>query len=88
MLPPSPGPSARSAMSIACGCNMWALNGRLIPQEIASGDYVQAIYSRDGHNGIGSWLLVTSDAGRAANILRLDVTPGAFTIPTHLRQAS
>jgi Tol biopolymer transport system component len=51
-----------------------------IPREIASGDYVQAIYSPNGHAGIGSWLLVTSYAGRATNLLRLDVTPGASPI--------
>jgi Tol biopolymer transport system component len=50
------------------------------PREIASGDYVQAIYSPGGHVGIGSWLLVNTLDGRAANILRLDVTPGAVPV--------
>ncbi len=50
------------------------------PQEMVAGDYVQAIYSRNGHDGIGSWLLVTSVAGRAADLWRLDMTPGAAPV--------
>jgi hypothetical protein len=50
------------------------------PQLMLSGDYVQAVYSLYGHSGIGSWLLVTSVAGRAANLWRLDVTPGAAPV--------
>lgn len=50
------------------------------PQLLLAGDYVQAIYSQAGHGGIGSWLLVTSIAGRAANLWRLDVTPGAAPV--------
>lgn len=46
-------------------------------QEILSGDYAQALYSRGGHNGAGSWMIVTTVAGRAGDIWRIDVTPGA-----------
>lgn len=54
------------------------------PRLMLSGDYVQAIYSPNGHSGVGSWLLVTSIAGRAANLWRLDVTAGA--VPVQLTQ--
>jgi Tol biopolymer transport system component len=54
--------------------------GNAFPQEIAQGDYVQAIYSRAGDGGMGSWLLVASYLGRAANLWRLDVTPGAVPV--------
>jgi Tol biopolymer transport system component len=58
-------------------------------QEIASGDFVQAIYSRNGHDGIGSWMLISSIDGRAANILRLDITPGAVPVAlTYGRQVN
>ena len=50
------------------------------PQSIIIGDFVQAIYSRNGHGGVGSWLLVTSFMGRAANLWRIDVTPGASAV--------
>ena len=49
-------------------------------QEILAGDFAQAIYSRSGHNGAGSWMVVTSIAGRAGDIWRIDVTPGAAFI--------
>ncbi|GAC1349677.1 MAG: hypothetical protein NVSMB27_25030 [Ktedonobacteraceae bacterium] len=54
--------------------------GNASPQEITQGDYVQAIYSRAGHGGVGSWLLVSSYMGRPANLWRIDVTPGAFPV--------
>ena len=50
------------------------------PQLMLAGDDVQAIYSQNGHSGIGSWLLVTSIAGRAADLWRLDMTPGAAPV--------
>ena len=50
------------------------------PQAITTGDYAQAIYSRNGHGGIGSWLLLTSLDGRAGNIWRLDITSGALPV--------
>ncbi|GAC1565291.1 MAG: hypothetical protein NVS3B14_02520 [Ktedonobacteraceae bacterium] len=43
-------------------------------QEILAGDFAQAIYSRSGHSGIGSWLVITSIAGQAGDIWRIDVT--------------
>jgi hypothetical protein len=50
------------------------------PQLLVRGDFVQAIYSRAGHGGIGSWLLVTAMAGRPA-LERVDVLPGTGIIP-------
>jgi hypothetical protein len=44
---------------------------------LLSGDYAQAIYSRSGHNGAGSWLVITSVAGQAGDIWRIDITPGS-----------
>jgi WD40 repeat protein len=53
------------------------VDGAIGPRQLLVGDYVQAIYSRNGHNGIGSWLVVTSVAGRAGDVLRVDLTPGS-----------
>jgi hypothetical protein len=59
------------------------------PYQLLAGDYVQAIYSRNGHDDTGSWLLETSIAGRAGNLLRIDVTPGAgFVSLTYGKQVS
>ena len=44
---------------------------------LQAGDYAQAIYSRSGHGGAGSWMVITSIVGRAGDIWRIDVTPGA-----------
>jgi Tol biopolymer transport system component len=52
--------------------------GNAFPQELSQGDYVQAIYSRTGRNDTGSWLFVTSYLGRAANLVSIDLTPGAI----------
>jgi len=49
-------------------------------QLILNGQYAQAIYSRNGHGGLGSWLVVTTLAGHSANLLRMDVTAGAFPV--------
>ncbi len=49
--------------------------GATEPQLLTTGDYAQAIYSRMGHGGVGSWLLLTSMAGRPADLWRLDVPP-------------
>ncbi len=51
------------------------------PALLLTGDFVQAIYSRNGHGGVGSWLIVTSFAGRATNLWRIDITPGSAMIP-------
>ena len=50
------------------------------PQSLLSGNFVQAIYSRNGHGGVGSWLLVSSALGRAGDLWRIDVTPGAYPV--------
>lgn len=47
------------------------------PRLLVEGDYVQAVYSRNGHNGMGSWLVVNSASGRAGDAWRIDVTPGS-----------
>jgi Tol biopolymer transport system component len=46
-------------------------------QLLLAGDETQAIYSRIGHDGVGSWLIVASAQGRAGDILRLDAVEGA-----------
>ncbi len=51
------------------------------PQLLASGDYVQAIYSAAGHAGRGSWLLVTSLTGRQGDIWSVDALAGARLLP-------
>lgn len=43
---------------------------------LAIGDYVQAIYSRTGDGGIGSWLMVPSVAGRVGDVWRVDLDSG------------
>jgi Tol biopolymer transport system component len=58
-------------------------------QEILPGDFSQAVYSRSGHAGAGSWLIITSIAGRAGDIWRIDVSPGStFTQLTRGRQVN
>ena len=51
------------------------------PQLLASGDYVQAIYSPAGHAGVGSWLFVTSIAGRQGDIWSVDAIAAARLLP-------
>ncbi|HLI05259.1 MAG TPA: zf-HC2 domain-containing protein [Ktedonobacteraceae bacterium] len=43
------------------------------PRLLAQGDYTEALYSRDGHGSVGSWLLVGSPNGRTAELWRADV---------------
>ena len=50
------------------------IEGNTRPVLLASGDYAQANYSRNGHNGAGSWLLVINNAGVAGDILMLDLS--------------
>jgi hypothetical protein len=57
------------------------VGGTAKPQLLTTGDYVQAIYSSDGHSGIGSWLLVTSIAGRAGDLWYIDAVSGAVLRP-------
>jgi Tol biopolymer transport system component len=65
--------------------SIWAhrvgVGGTSQPTLLLAGDYVQAIYSRNGHGGAGSWLIVTSFAGQASDLWRLDVTPGSRMVP-------
>ncbi len=56
------------------------MGGPASSQLILSGQYAQAIYSRNGHGGVGSWLAVSLMAGRPANLLRVDVIPGALPV--------
>ncbi len=44
---------------------------------LLAGDYVQALYSPDGNNGVGSWLVVTSMLGQAGDLWRIDIVPGS-----------
>ena len=56
------------------------VGGNANPQELLQGDYAQAIYSINGHNGVGSWLLVASTAGRATNLWREDAVQGTLPV--------
>ncbi len=57
------------------------VGGAIAPRRLLVGDYVQAIYSRNGHNGVGSWLVVISVAGHAGDLWRIDVVPGSGFVP-------
>jgi WD40 repeat protein len=57
------------------------VGGAIEPRRLLVGDYVQAIYSRNGHNSVGSWLVVTSVAGHAGDLWRIDVVPGSGFVP-------
>ncbi len=50
-------------------------------QLLTSGDFVQAIYSHNGYNNAGSWLLISSILGRPGDLWRIDAMPGARLIP-------
>ena len=64
-------------------------DGSSAAQEIRSGDFAQALYSRSGHSGVGTWMVITSIEGRAGDIWRIDVTPGAaFVQLTRGRQVN
>ena len=47
------------------------------PWRLLVGDYVQALYSPAGNNGVGSWLVVNSVLGQAGDLWRIDVVPGS-----------
>ena len=65
------------------------VGGAIEPGRLLEGDYVQAIYSRNGNNSTGSWLIVTSVAGRAGDLWRIDVVPGSgFVSLTSGKQVS
>ena len=52
------------------------VSGAIQPLRLLVGDYVQAIYSLDGNNRTGSWLIVASIAGQASDLWRIDLVPG------------
>jgi WD40 repeat protein len=53
------------------------VGGAVEPGLLLAGDFVQAIYSRNGNNSTGSWLVVTSVEGRAGDLWRIGVVPGS-----------
>ncbi len=53
------------------------IDGTEKPLLLTAGDYVQAIYNPAGHAGLGSWLLVTSIAGRQGDLWYVDAVFGA-----------
>ncbi|HEV2580503.1 MAG TPA: hypothetical protein VGT44_06585, partial [Ktedonobacteraceae bacterium] len=59
--------------------SLWTriIDGNTSANLLLSGDYAQAIYSRNGDYKTGSWLVVTSNAGLAGDIWRIDVIPGS-----------
>jgi len=66
-----------------------AVDSSAAAQNILAGDFAQAIYSRSGHDSSGSWLVITSNAGQAGDIWRIDVTSGAnFTRLTRGKQVN
>ncbi|MHB8600091.1 MAG: hypothetical protein ACYDER_25175 [Ktedonobacteraceae bacterium] len=65
------------------------IGGTPTSQVIITGNYAQAIYSRNGHGGAGSWLLVTVPVGQIANLWRVDITSGALPVVlTHGKQVN
>ncbi|HWZ19787.1 MAG TPA: zf-HC2 domain-containing protein, partial [Ktedonobacteraceae bacterium] len=65
------------------------VGGAIQPWRLLAGDYVQALYSSDGNNGVGSWLVVTSVLGQAGDLWRIDVVPGSgFVRLTSSKQVS
>jgi dipeptidyl aminopeptidase/acylaminoacyl peptidase len=55
--------------------------GTLYPQLLLSGVYLQALYSSAGGRGAGCWLVVTTIAGRAGDLWRVNLLPGAQPLP-------
>ncbi|MGZ3616331.1 MAG: zf-HC2 domain-containing protein [Ktedonobacteraceae bacterium] len=53
------------------------VGGAIEPLRLLVGDFVQAIYSPDGNNSQGSWLILTSVAGQASDLRRIDIVPGS-----------
>ncbi len=65
------------------------VGGAIQPWRLLAGDYVQALYSPDGNNGVGSWLVVTSVEGQAGDLWRIDIVPGSgFVRLTSFKQVS
>lgn len=55
-------------------------SGTIYPQQLLSGNYVQALYSQSGDNGAGSWLVVSTLSGLAGDLWRIDLAPGATLV--------
>jgi len=53
------------------------IGGTIEPVRLLVGDYVQAIYNSNGDNSTGNWLVVTSIAGRAGDIWRINAVAGS-----------
>ncbi len=51
------------------------------PQRLTSGTYLQALYSAGSNNETGGWLLVTSIAGRAGDLWRLNLAADGQSVP-------
>ena len=65
------------------------IDGTATAHQLLSGDFVQAIYSRAGHNGVGSWLVMAPFAGRPGDLWRVDVSTGTAPVQlTNNRQIS
>lgn len=56
-------------------------NNTFYPQQLLSGNYLQALYSPGSNNETGGWLLVASVAGQAGDIWRLNLTTGGQPLP-------
>lgn len=56
-------------------------SGTVFPQQLASGNYVQALYSPGTTPGTGGWLLVSTVEGRAGDIWRINLTVGTQPVP-------
>ncbi len=54
--------------------------GSVVPVQILNGDYVQALYSRNGNNHTGSWLVVASTDGQAGDLWSIDSIPGSSLV--------
>jgi hypothetical protein len=48
------------------------------PHLLAQGDYSQATYSRTGHAGVGSWLVVKSLNGRLSDLFSIDLSASVW----------
>ena len=57
------------------------VNSTVYPQQLLSGEYLQALYSPGSNNATGGWLLVASTAGQAGDIWRLNLAPGGQFVP-------
>jgi Tol biopolymer transport system component len=53
------------------------VGGAIEPLRLLAGDYVQAVYNRNGNNSTGSWLVVTTVAGQVGDLWRIDIAPGS-----------